>query len=261
MNMLLRKSILLSVLPLCFCLIFLNPHAVNAQRNVRDSIVFSPELVFQGAYQRPSFDMEERFGDNAMVGLGFYIKNYKNLMYGIEGNFLFGGTVKEPGILSNLRTEAGEILDNDGRISTVFIQERGYIINLCVGKLFNFAGPNPNSGLMLKLGAGFMQHKIRYEHQVNEINQLEGDYLKGYDRLSNGVMISQFVGYHYMSNSRLANFMLGFEFIEGFTQGRRDINFDTKTTDTESRFDMLYGVRVGWIVPFYKRKPELYYTH
>jgi hypothetical protein len=74
-------------------------------------------------------------------------------------------------------------------------------------------------------------------------------------------MLSQFLGYHYMSNSRLANFLIGLEVVEGFTQGRRDLNYDTGTTDTEARFDLLYGVRIGWIVPLYQRQPELFYTH
>jgi hypothetical protein len=232
-----------------------------AQRNVRDSVVFSPEIIFHGGFQRPSFDMEERFGDNATIGLAFLIKDKKNWIYGAESSYIFGGTVKEPGLLQNLRTESGEILDNEGRISTVLIQERGYSINLSFGRVFNFTGPNPNCGIMFKAGLGFIQHKIRFEHQINEINQLEGDYLQGYDRLTNGLMLSQFLGYHYMSNSRLANFLIGLEVVEGFTQGRRDLNYDTGTTDTEARFDLLYGVRIGWIVPLYQRQPELFYTH
>jgi len=230
-----------------------------AQRNVRDSSVVSSQIVAHFALQRPSYDLEERFGDNASVGAAYYRKTRSNFHVGIEFSYLFGNTVKEPGILSNLRTEAGEIIDNNGQIATVWIQQRGYTLSLSAGRIFPVFGSNPNSGILFKVGGGFIQHKIRYEHQVNEISQLEGDYLKGYDRLTNGLMLSQFLGYHYMSNNRLSNFYFGLELIQGFTRGRRNINFDTGLRDDEDRFDMLYGLRLAWIIPIYKRAPQVYY--
>jgi hypothetical protein len=205
--------------------------------------------------------MEERFGSNGVAGASFNIKTRKNFLYGVDFSYLFGTRVKEPGLLQNLYTEAGEIIDNEGQIAPVIIQERGYTAMANVGKIFNWFGPNPNSGVIVKAGLGFMQHKIRIEHQENVINQLEGDYLKGYDRLTNGIAFSQFVGYYYMSNSRLANFYLGVEFVQGYTQGRRDYNFDTRTTDDSKRRDMLNGFKFGWIVPLYKRQPDEFYIY
>lgn len=84
-------------------------------------------------------------------------------------------------------------------------------------------------------GVGILQHKIRIEHQDNKIPQLEGDYLKGYDRLSNGLMVHQFVGYFHMSNNRLINFFVGAEAWQGFTKNRRDLNFDTKMHDDKTK--------------------------
>jgi hypothetical protein len=226
---------------------------------MRDSSVATSQIAAHFAFQRPSYDLEERFGDNAAVGAAYYFKTKTNFHLGAEFSFLFGNNVKEPGILSNLRTDAGEIIDNKGQIATVLIQQRGYAVTLSAGRIFPVFGSNPNSGLLFKVGGGFIQHKIRYEHQVNEISQLEGDYLKGYDRLTNGLMLSQFLGYHFMSNNRLSNFFAGMEFVQGFTRGRRDINFDTGLRDDKSRLDILYGLRLAWIIPIYKRAPQVYY--
>lgn len=229
------------------------------QRSVKDSILTAPHLTIHYAYHLPSGDMGDRFGNSSALGVDFYVKTKKNLFLGGEGNFIFGDNVFEPGLLSNLVTENGEIIDQDGKISELKIQQRGWTVSLNAGKLFPIFGPNPNSGLLLRGGLGFMQHKIRIEHQVNTLPQLDGDYEKGYDRLTNGLMLTQFVGYYHMSNNRLANFVIGVESMQGFTQGRRDFNFDTQTVDDQPRFDMLAGIKIGWIIHFYARTGEEYY--
>jgi len=72
-------------------------------------------------------------------------------------------------------------------------------------------------------------------------------------------MVFIFIGYKYLSNNRLANFYLGFEFYEGFTKNLRGVNFNTGLTDTEKRLDVITGFRFGWILPLYKRTKDFYY--
>jgi hypothetical protein len=64
-----------------------------------------------------------------------------------------------------------------------------------------------------------------------------------------------------MDNQRLANFYVGLEAIQGFTQSRRDLNFDTGISDTQPRLDMLFGIRAGWVIHLYSREPQLYYSN
>lgn len=231
----------------------------HGQRDIQDSVVTAAHMTINYAYHMPGGDMGDRFGNNSALGADFYVKTKRNLFLGGEGSFFFGNNVFEPGLLSNLVTENGEIIDQDGKISELKVQERGWTVSANVGKLFPLFGPNPNSGLLVRGGVGFMQHKIRIEHQVNTLPQLDGDYEKGYDRLTNGLMLKQFVGYFHMSNNRLLNFVIGLESMQGFTQGRRDFNFDTQTVDDQPRFDMLAGFKVGWIIHFYARTGEEYY--
>lgn len=230
-----------------------------AQRNVRDSLLFSPHISFNYAYQVPGGDMAERFGNNSAIGLAFHIKTKKNFYYGAEGTYLFGTDVTEPGLISNLLTENGEVISNFGEISEIIIMQRGFMVTANAGKVFPVGKSNPNSGILLKGGIGFMQHKIRIENQVHEITQLEDEYLKGYDRLTNGLVLSQFAGYYYMSNNRFANFYAGLEAYQGFTRGRREWNFDTQMRDDAARFDMLLGVRLGWVIHIYKRTGRDFY--
>jgi hypothetical protein len=228
---------------------------------VREKSLFNPHFSVSMGYQTPGGDLADRFGNSGSPGVGFHIKSKTNWYYGMQWNYMFGNKVTEPGLLSNLRTNNGEILDDQGQIAIMFIQQRGYSGMLEGGRLFGFIGPNPNSGLLVKGGVGFLQHKIRIEHQTNPIAQLEDEYLKGYDRLTNGLAIGQFVGYYHMSNNRLVNFFIGVESLQAFTQSRRNFNFDTQTRDETRRFDMLLGVRAGWCLHLYRRMSETYYIN
>ncbi|MCB0762064.1 MAG: hypothetical protein KDC12_11125 [Flavobacteriales bacterium] len=243
-------------------LIFVLPVlSVWAQRNVRDSVLTSTQFGLGYAFQMPAGDMAQRFGNNHNLGGSIYHKFKSNWMVGAEGGFFFGRNVSEPGLIQNLRVDEGYVLDNDGQIAEIRIEERGWHATIGGGYLFRNSGHNPNSGVMIRGGIGFMQHKIRLEHQLNYITQLEGEYLKGYDRLTNGLALTQFVGYLYSGNSRLVNFYVGLEATEAFTRGRRELYFDTLQVDDQPRFDMLLGVRVAWVLHIYRRAPELFYTY
>jgi hypothetical protein len=237
------------------------PMASWSQNVVRDSSLFDPHVSISYAFHMPGADMVDRFGNSHNIGLGFHIKSKTNWYYGIQGSYEFGTRVIEPGLLSNLTIEGGYIMDNQGQLSKISIQQRGFMLALDGGYLFDFIGPNKNSGLLTYFGCGFMQHKIRIEHQENEIPQLEGEYLKGYDRLANGLATHQFIGYYHMSNNRLINFYVGIEAWQGFTQGRRPIYFDTKADGTGTRRDALAGIRAGWTLHLYKRMSNGYYYY
>ncbi len=234
-------------------------HALDAQFQVRDSVLFNPHVSVGGGYQVPFGDMAKRFGNSGVTGLGFHIKSKSQWYYGVQGSYVFGNKVTEPGLIQNLYTPAGEILDNQGQRSIVYIQERGWMYFADAGRLFPIVGPNKNSGLLAYGGIGYLHHKIRIEHQSNEIAQLEGEYLKGYDRLTAGPAAHLFIGYYHMSNNKLLNFVIGFEGMQAWTKGQRAFNFDTQTVDHSSRKDGLLGIRAGWVVHLYKRTPDAFY--
>lgn len=232
---------------------------IKAQVNVRDSIVLAPLLDFTYTLQFPFGDLADRFGVNNNVGGSFLIKNRKNWLYGVTGNFIFGSDVKEKSVLDPLRDKNGGILGTSGKYANVLYYQRGFVVQGNIGKIFTLWGPNPNSGVMIMGGVGFIQHNIRFQDEIKEVPLLKGEYKKGFDRLTNGLLLSQFIGYRYMSSRRLLNFYGGFEFMQGFTKNRRSFNYDTRQKDDKSRLDMLFGVKLGFTIPLYKKAPKEFY--
>lgn len=242
-----------------FMFSFISFYAQEAESKM-DSIeeMFFVDISY--APQLPFLDMKEQFGFNSTVGLAFNFKSHKNWTYGLGWRYLFGGDVKnELEIFSNIATSQGYFLDHNGDFTGVKIQERGHLVMGNVGKILPVFGSNQNSGLHVKLGAGFMTHKIKTSVQFDNVPQLAGEYKKLYDRLSSGIALSQFIGYSHFGNSRLVNFYAGIEIVEGFTKGRRDYQADLMAPYTDSRLDILVGFKVGWMIPFRRRQVSEYY--
>src|SRR5690606_33297929 len=171
-----------------------------AQGDIRDTSIALVAVSPSYAYQIPSGVLADRFGPNSNIGISAHRKFKSNFFVGAEGSFLFGNKVHEPGLLRHVINRMGQIVDKEGVMADVHLYERGYTIMGVAGKIMPIAGPNPNSGIMLKVGAGYMRHKIRIQTQENEVPNLEGDYLEGYDRLSAGPALLFFVGYQHFGN-------------------------------------------------------------
>jgi hypothetical protein len=245
------------VIVLAVMLSFVN---VSGQLKIKEKANI-PMFSASFALQVPQQDLKERFGMNSNIGGDFLFKTKSGWLAGIEVYYLFGDQVKEDSILDGLRTANGEILNEFGEYANVLIYERGYYLGAKLGKLIPLSSSNPNSGIMITLSAGFLEHKIRIDNQGNTVPQLVGDYKKGYDRLSNGFSMREFVGYMYIGENQFANFFAGVEFYQSWTMNRRSINFDTKTTDNRERRDDLIGFRLGWIIPLYRHmQTNTYYT-
>ncbi|MCW5899407.1 MAG: hypothetical protein KIT10_09085 [Flavobacteriales bacterium] len=232
-----------------------------AQGNIRDTTIALVAVNAGYAYQLPGGDLADRFGPNSNVGLNAWRKNKHNFLWGLEGGFIFGDQVRETGLLRNVINSQGQIVDQDGVMADVLLYQRGYTIMAIGGKIMPIAGPNPNSGIMLKVGAGYMRHKIRIQTQKNEVPNLQDDYLEGYDRLAAGPVAMLYVGYQHFGNNRMINFHAGFEMTLGVTQPLRAYNFDTQRAETDTRLDNLSGIRVGWTLPIYKRVDDRFHFY
>jgi hypothetical protein len=231
-----------------------------AQVSVKDSSVFIPHVAIAYGYQFSAGDLSDRFGNDNKVQMNLDFKTVKNWTFGINGSYFFGKDVKES-IFDSISTSNGGIIDKTGQFADVRLFERGFSIAVTAGRMFSWKKPNPNSGIVFNVGAGLMQHKIRIETIGNAVPQLSKEYKKGYDRLTNGFMLTQDLGYLYFSSNRLVNFYVGLECMEGFTQNRRSYNYDTMMKDNSKRTDILFGGKVAWILPLYKRAPQEFYTY
>lgn len=224
----------------------------------RDSGIFVPLVSLHLGGQLPGGDLAKRFGPNLNAGASFMIKTKKNWLFGIESNYMFGRNVKED-VTAQLKTANGTVIDNEGYPADLRITERGLGIHLIAGKVLRIFSPNSNSGLMFTIGGGYLQHKVNLFDYQKKVAAVKGDLKYGYDRLTNGFSTSQFLGYMYMGSNRLLNFYFGLEAYQAFTQSVRKLNYDTGMPDTAKRLDLLYGFRVGWILPLYKKTPNEFY--
>jgi hypothetical protein len=233
---------------------------LQAQVNLKDSVMRLSLVQFSYAGQLPGGDLAKRFGFNSNIALSYSFKSKKNLLLGLDFTYLFGRSIRESGILDSISTKSGHyLIDINGELADVRFYERGFSTTIWFGKLFPLSKKNVNSGLVTNIGLGFLEHHIKIEDIGNKSPQLTGDLRKGYDRLTNGPAVSEYIGYTYLSNSRYVNFFFGLELMQAFTQNRRAWDYDLMAQDTKQRIDLLYSLRVGWILPLYKREPKAFY--
>jgi len=251
-----KKKVLLS-----FGIILLS-YLSFAQSNVKDSTIVIPSIYGEFAFQFPGGDLVNEFSSNGNVGGGFMIKTKRNFVFGLKYNYLFGNDVKnETTLLKDISTSNGYVISSAGTYVDIHMYENGTFLSAKFGKIFNVLAPNKNSGIIILGGLGFFQHKIRIDVAENNAYNLDGDYKRGYDRLTYGPGISEFIGYIYYGNSKLVNFFFGFEFVQAWTKNRRDFNFDTMSKDDSNRFETLSGFKVGWIIPIFNRAPKDFYYY
>lgn len=217
-------------------------------------------------YQVPGGDLANRFGGNSNIGGSFMYKHKSNFYFEVNSNFIFGSVLKNDAasIFDSITTTAtseteGKIINENGEYAKVVTSERGFFIGGRAGYILPLYKDNPNSGIMISAGGGLLQHKIRIDNDGNNAPQINKDYRKGYDKLTNGLAISEFVGFVYFGKQQLVNFYAGVEFYQAFTQSRRSYDFNLMGPDLQKRKDYLYGIKVGWIVPIYKRLPDPFY--
>jgi hypothetical protein len=233
---------------------------LSSQVSVKDSSVYTPYIGIGYGYQFSAADMAKRFGNNAMLQFNVDFKTRSYWTFGLNGSYLFGKDVKED-IFTNIETSDGAQINKDGEFADVRLYERGFTVSGTIGKMMPLKKPNPNTGILFSVGFGLIQHKIRIETIGNNLPQLSKEYKKGYDRLSNGFLLSENLGYLYLSNNRLVNFYFGLECMQGFTQNRRSFDYDLMQKDTRERVDILYGAKIAWILPLYKKAPLEFYTY
>jgi hypothetical protein len=242
--------------------LFIMSSCMFGQVSIHDSVISTSLIYATYEYQFPGGDLEKQFGGNSSIGGGFMFKTKQNWMFGVEGNFMFGQSVRNSdSLLRSISTHDGFIIDANGYYADIVYYERGYNFLAKFGRVIPLLAPNPNCGFTLLAGAGYIQDKIRIHNPGNTAPQLLGDYKKGYDRLNGGMAVTGSLGYMYLSNTRLLNFSLSFEFMQAWTTPYRERDFDTGKKDTRKLSSQFYSVKVCWFIPLYRRVPKQFYVY
>ncbi|MGC6490854.1 MAG: hypothetical protein ACON5E_06205 [Flavobacteriales bacterium] len=227
---------------------------IGQEDNPKDKLIFtSPNYELQF----PFGDMKKDFGVNSTIGLELGLISPKNIFYSISYSYLFGNNVKDSTILNHLMDEDGNIIDQNGQISDILLQERGYNINLKLGYLLPIL--NDRSGLLSYASIGYHQHKVNIDVKNSAVPQLNENYKKIYDQLAGGVSSSIFIGYLNISQKTGLHFYSGLELSRAFSKNQRSYNFNSNMAVNEVRNDLFLGLKVGWIIPISKRSNKEYY--
>lgn len=241
-------------------LLLVSASVLNGQINLKDSTVAASIINIDLGAGLPAADLAQRFGPHATAGAGYQFKTKTNWLFGVNGTFIYGNVVKDS-VFSNLRNDAGFVLGTDGFQYDPILWEEGFDFKFQAGKITDLFAINPNSGLAILGGIGFLQHNIWIYIDQSVVPQLSKEYRRGYDRLSNGLMLNQYIGYYMFSNRFFVDFRGGFEFQEAFTQNRRSFDFDTRSADDAKRFDMMITLKLSWNLTILSQPVRRFYYY
>jgi len=226
--------------------------------------VINVHLVRVGmSFSAPAGDMAARYGVNGGVGGSYYYKTSGNFQIGVDYEYLFGGNVKQAEeIFDNITASNGNIIDATGGMAIMDTYERGFSLMLSAGKVFPGVGKNPNSGILVSAGAGYLSHHLTTEVYMNLAPQIFGDYAKGYDRLTGGPVYSIFAGYQNIDPQNIFNYYIGLDFKHAMTKPLRNYQFDLKGPEPDNlRHDLFIAIKLGWMLPLYRRSTDQYYYY
>ena len=230
-------------------------------QNIKDTSLLINMFSFDVSGHIPGGEIANRYGMNMGVGASYMLKLSSGWMLSAEFTYFSGNDFKQDSIFDAVKDEYGDFINIYGEIGEAAFYERGFYTGLRVGKLFPVIGPNPNSGLVVLVSGGVLQYKTLIHQDGKDIPYIIEDYYKGYDMLSNGFGMSQFIGYLHLDSHEPINFYVGLEFHQAWTKNRRDWNFNTMSKDNNLYHDYLFGIRFGWVFPVNKNTDDTFYFY
>ena len=231
----------------------------------KDEVVSTPFFAGAVGWAFPFGEMGNRYSSFFNVDANLGWKTKTNWLYIFDFCFQFGNNnVKNlDNILSGLMTNDANpfIISNEGTDAGVVAYNRNLSLSFGVGKIFPLWFSNPNSGLVITLNGGFIQHQIIYQSTLGRVPQLEDDYAYGYDRQMRGYMTSVFLGYIHLSKKTYANWYACVQGYMARTKMSRKYQFDLMSGDDKRYTDYMLSAKVGWIFPFFGRKADKIYFY
>jgi hypothetical protein len=221
----------------------------QSEMKTKKGFLFTPHVAFH----RPGNDLADRFKNFASLGLTVDFKMKSNLTIGMDYDWFFGNSIKEIGMFTGIDNPGGQIIDKNGDFSVIGLNIKGNYGTVHIGYLLNLPKDEPFSGILFTAGAGVMQHRIDIISSQVTIPQLNDAYEYGYDKLTYGLATKQFIGYQYLVAKNRYHFRAGFEFNQGFTQGRRTWDFNANKSGLDKRFDTTIAFKLGIVVPVYTK--------
>ncbi len=218
----------------------------------QDSI-FKSRNIFMGAGVNPSVclgDLKDRFGTFNSIELKGFLKNTKNYTFGASYKVLFGQNAKLDSSIFKDMSFGNYMVDINGNPANIRMHLRGYELTANIGKIWKLKHDAQKlKGFHTQLGLGMLQTRIKMQFDSDKVPQLEDDYVYGYDKLHNGIVLTQNIEY-FNYNTQSISYYAGIQFGQGFTYNRRNWEYSLNYADTKRKNDFYAGFHVGIIFPF-----------
>ncbi|MBO4737986.1 MAG: hypothetical protein J5606_00320 [Bacteroidales bacterium] len=237
----------------------MNAQYLQEQISRTDSATLFVYADAEFSYNFPLADLRKEFSNFLAVGASINVKTKSNWLVGFAFNYQFSGKVRQEVVTEMFQyiMGGGNYFISSSGLATeeVSVDYRGLSFYLMGGKIIPVSQRFRNSGILLKAGLGINQHYIFIKNPNNEVLQLNEEYRKGYDRLTLGYSLYEFVGYQHMTKKNLLCFFGGIEFQQTFSHRQRAWDFSLMKKDDRKFFEALIGLKIGWIIPLYKHNP------
>jgi hypothetical protein len=201
-----------------------------------------------GGFYATSGDLAKRYSQFASIPVSLGYKSKSNLSFSLNYSPILGNNVNITGLFGDMLGPTGEILDQNGFPTIIRYYMRGFSAGATVGKIFPAGKSSKHGSFEISAGAGMLQHYIKMQFDAGRTPQLEGLYTAGYDRLTNGLQLSQHFRWQYLNTETLSVYA-GIDVCQGFTQNRRSWNFSEMAAETKVRKDIYFGLSAGIIIP------------
>lgn len=204
--------------------------------------------------------------------LGCDYKYQSGWMMTLDGDLWFGynsdNLTDREVRLGSIYSESGHVFGFNGADGNVGAHNRSLAARIGAAKIIRVIPDNPNSGIMLKLSGGWLMQKTVFVQDRNDapVTQLRGEYVKMYDHLRNGALLTQTVGFCYMSNYlTYVNFKVELSVSESLMWSSRPYTIDNTMglngKDNNRYFDMFYGLKLTWLFPLMGKTTYDYYYY
>lgn len=212
--------------------------------------------LYKGPYLNFGIEGDYKFASGWMITLN------GDLWFGASSNNLQRRDERYPHIFM----PGGYTLSWSGVDGNVWAHNRSLAARLGVAKILRVIPGNPNSGILLGMGGGWVMQKTIFTQDMNDspVPQLMGDYAKLHDHLRNGVMLTQSLGFCYMANYlTYVNFKVEFTLSECMMWSSRKYQIDNlmglNGKDQNRYFDLVYGLKLTWMFPLMGKTTYDYY--
>lgn len=217
----------------------------------------SQDATMASLYKAPFLD----------YGINSYYKYKNNWLVSFEGNLWMGeNNLKyREERLGSVFSRDSIVIGGGGYDAEVTSYNRGLSVMAGVGKIFPInAERNPNSGILVRVNAGYMLQQTVFTANAAIAPQVTDDYGLLYDHQRQGLLMGQSLGFWYMSNtSNLFNLYLELGVQQCWSRSTRDYLIDyhigLQGPDHNRYFDLMYTLKLCWMFPLTGKQSHEYH--